>query len=66
MITNMPDGYIAIKYDRILKERTLAIFVDFGFTREWIPESQIYDRFEDGDGKTLIMTEWIAGKKKLI
>lgn len=65
-VSNLPDGYIELSYDRVLKEADTAVLVDFGFAQEWIPESQIYDRFEDGKGRTLVVKEWMAKLKGLI
>lgn len=68
MISNLPDGYIELEFDIIVKDAPKfdAILFDFGENKQWIPRSQIYDTFENGEGKTVILTEWIAKKKGLI
>lgn len=68
MISNLPDGYIELPFDTIVVDSPKfdAILIDFGKNEKWIPRSQIYDTFENGEGKTVILTEWIAKKKGLI
>ena len=67
-VSNLPDGYVELPYDRVVVEgeKGSAHLIDFGFVKKWIPESQVYDMFEDGEGNTIILTEWIANKKGLI
>lgn len=66
MISNIPDEYVALSYDRIIQQRISAIYVDFGDRRVWFPRTCVYDWFEDGEGKTIIVRQWLAEKEKLI
>ena len=69
MISNLQDGYIELPYDRVVIDvmRFHAILIDFDVNKiKWIPRSHIHDMFEDREGKTVILTEWIAKKKGLI
>ena len=68
MISNIPDGYIELNYDAMMKDDPKFGAVCFAIADEmvWIPRSQLNEYFEDGEGKTMIITEWIAKQKGLI
>ncbi len=69
-ISNLPDGYVEIQYDYIIAETSKESKVEGAILiwpqDEWIPKSCIDDMFEDGEGKTMVVTECIAKEKGLI
>jgi len=65
MISNVPDGYVAIAYDWIGASTDSARLFIIEEKNYWIPNSQIYEIFED-DERQVIISRWIAEKKQLI
>lgn len=62
MISNLPKGYVEIDHDGEMHRTQLAVLLDFGFKRKWIPESQIHELFDD----SVVIPEWLAEEKGLI
>ena len=69
MTQGIPKGYIEIDIDGQVigangeaVETDMAKLIDFGEHEVWIPESQIYELFED----SIIISEWLAEEKGLI
>lgn len=69
MTQGIPKGYVEIDIDGQVigangevVETDMAKLIDFGENEVWIPESQIYELFED----SIIISEWLAEEKGLI
>jgi hypothetical protein len=62
VISNLPKGYIELAHDGERARTKLALLIDFGDQEVWIPESQLYEMWDD----TLIIPEWLAEEKGLI
>ena len=69
MTQGIPKGYVEIDIDGQVigangevVETDMAKLIDFGEHEVWIPESQIYELFED----SIIISEWLAKEKGLI
>ena len=53
-------------YGIVHSESELAVYIDFGDSKEWIPKSQMEDWPNVGDDGIVLIKEWIAEEKGLI
>ena len=66
MIANLPKGHVEVDFDVLIHETSGAYLLLICDSQVWIPKSQVHELFEDGDGKTVIIPEWLATAKDLI
>jgi hypothetical protein len=65
----MPRPTVDIDVDTVTVETEMAILCVIGTEEVWIPKSQIDDSSEvqgEGDGGTLVISEWLAKEKGLV
>ena len=61
-------GYVTISDVTVKRETKEAILIEVDEEEYWIPKSQIHDDSEvyrDGDEGDIIISEWIASKKRI-
>lgn len=53
-------------YGTVNRETKLAVYVDFGDKKVWLPKSQIEDWPDLNKSGEILMPEWLAAEKELI